>query len=180
MILTRPVSAMPVADLQAMLRVIDRNLNLAEDGHFGEDTRRAVLRFQRENGLPTTGEVDLASWNAIHAAYIRAAEEQGRAAPLQIILQPGQTLEPGSENVHLLLIQAMLLALRRYYPELPALRSTGILDAQTQAALIWFQALAGLPTSGAVDHRTWRHLAQQYRLTVGDGSGTYPVRRTEQ
>ncbi len=176
MILTPTTEPMPIADLQQMLREIYRDMPLARDGHFGEDTRRAVLRFQRENGLPTTGVVDLKSWEAIRTAFRRAAQEQGRAAPLQIVLQPQQVLGPGSDNVHLLLIQAMLLALRQYYPDAPRLQSSGVLDAQTQSALLWFQRLAGLPENGAVDHRTWQYLAQQYRLTVGDGTGTYPVR----
>lgn len=180
MILTQPTGPMPVADLQKMLRVIFRNDPLARDGHFGEDTRRAVLAFQRGNGLPTTGVADLATWEAIRASYRRHLEEQEQAAPLEIVLQPYQVIEPGSDNAHLFLIQALLLALREFYPEVPPLEVTGILDVPTQDAVIWFQDLAGLPVSGAVDRRTWKHLAHQYRLTVGDGTGTYPVRIQQQ
>ncbi|MBQ7871786.1 MAG: peptidoglycan-binding protein [Oscillospiraceae bacterium] len=180
MILTQPTGPMPITDLQKMLRVIYRKSPLAWDGHFGEDTRRAVLAFQRENGLPTTGVADLPTWEAIRAAYRRNLEEQEQAAPLEIVLQPYQVIEPGSDNLHLYLIQALLLALRDVYPEVPPLAVTGILDVPTQDAVIWFQDLAGLPASGAVDRRTWKHLAHQYRLTVGDGTGTYPARVQQQ
>ena len=40
-------------------------------------------------------------------------------------------------------------------------------------------ACAVLPETGTLDKHTWRHLAGQYRLMVGDGTGSFPVRRTQ-
>ncbi len=41
----------------------------AQDGIYGEDTRQAVLAFQRNKSLPQTGIVDEAVWEALYQAY---------------------------------------------------------------------------------------------------------------
>ena len=41
----------------------------AQDGIFGESTRRSVEAFQREKGLPATGVVDQATWDALYRTY---------------------------------------------------------------------------------------------------------------
>ena len=64
----------PIRSLQYMLNQLaihnDILTRLAVDGIFGERTLEAVMVFQRENGLPVTGVVDLTTWNAIRDAYI--------------------------------------------------------------------------------------------------------------
>ena len=53
----------PIRSLQYMLNQLaihnDILTRLAVDGIFGERTLEAVMVFQRENGLPVTGVVDL-------------------------------------------------------------------------------------------------------------------------
>lgn len=166
----------PVADLQTMLRTIFPDSTLTADGIYGTQTQGEVQRFQREHALPVTGITDQQTYGAVKHVYAREAILLGQAAALYIVLQPAQVLSRGSNNTHLYLIQALLLAMGRYYAELPPLTATGILDEATAAALVWFQEHAGLPTTGEVDKITWLHLAKQYRLIVGDGSGTFPVR----
>ena len=41
------------------------------DGVYGEETAAAVRLFQEKNGLPPTGAVDRATWNALAEAYNR-------------------------------------------------------------------------------------------------------------
>ena len=43
---------------------------------------------------------------------------------------------------------------------------TGLLDDATADAIASFQALNGLPMSGNLDKRTWKHLAAQYPLAA--------------
>lgn len=169
----------PILDLQQMLRVIYPDSTLQLDGVYGKETETEVRRFQVGHELPATGVVELATWDAIRAAYLHELVHIAEAEPLQIVLQPHQVLAAGTDNVHMLLVQALLKALSRYYLNMPALRLTGIHDPQSVQAVRWFQTQAGLPASGDVDKHTWQQLARQYRLTVGDGTGQYPVRRTK-
>ena len=49
---------------------------LTVDGDFGEGTRNMVLRFQRLRQLPTTGQVDAATWKALGPPPMPAAEPE--------------------------------------------------------------------------------------------------------
>ena len=59
----------------------------SEVGVFGPETRRAVMNFQEEHGLPITGSVDEATKAAIHAAR---QESPARTS------NPPSTLPPGT------------------------------------------------------------------------------------
>lgn len=166
----------PITDLQEMLRLITPDTPLSYDGLYGSETERDVRRFQRENGLPETGVVDGDTWEAIRKAYQRQLVLQGQAEPLRIVLQPNQVIGKNSDNLHIFLLQALLLAMKELYLEVPPVKVTGILDAPTERALIWFQERAGLEPSGELDKLTWKYLVHEYRQIIGDGTGSFPVR----
>lgn len=168
--------ATPIYELQTMLRRLESTKQLASDGIYGEKTARAVRAFQEANGLPPTGQTDQATWDAVRRAYASALILTDEAEPLRLALDANQVIERGSDNLHLPLIQAMLHILRQFFPEMPQLRFTGVLDEQTAQAIAWFQNRANLPQTGEIDRFTWRALAKHYRLTVGNGTGSFPVR----
>lgn len=169
----------PIHDLQTMLRTVVPEQGLSRDGIYGPETKAAVSAFQRQRGMPETGITDEKTWEALKESYKAQEVLRAPAEPLLLILQPGQVIRKDSENLHLYLVQGMLLALGRLDPELPLPNVNGRLDAQTAAALLWLQRLSGLEETGELDKNTWRHLAKQYRLMIGDGSGRYPVRRSQ-
>ena len=72
-LLEREMLANPVMSLQYMLRQLSQTYQflpqLAVDGVFGERTLEAVMSFQREAGLPVTGTVDRATWEALYRMY---------------------------------------------------------------------------------------------------------------
>ncbi len=166
----------PISDLQHMLRIIFPKSPLSVDGIYGRETRNHVMRFQREHNLPVTGVADQDTYELIKEIYKLESVLFGQAEPLRIVLQPHQVLMPGSDNVHVYLVQAMLIVMRKYYRDMPPLVATGILDAQTEQAVKWFQKHAGLPVNGEINKVTWQHLVKQYRLIAGDGTGTFPIR----
>lgn len=167
----------PVYDLQTMLYGIDPDSVLGRDGIFGQETHEAVVAFQKKHGLAQNGKVDQALWDLLRKEYRSARVERGQAEPLLIVLQPGQVIEVGGKNAHLYLVQGMLQALALYF-EMPSVAATGVLDPQTKEALQWLQCASELPQHGAIDRATWRHLANLYRQTVGDGTGVFPYRVT--
>lgn len=162
----------PVYSLQTMLRQISdfdsRVLPVVPDGYFGPSTIASVRSFQQAYGLPVTGDVDEGTWNTIVRVHNMARAERNMPN-IQPLWFPGQSIEPGEENVHLLLVQAMLTALSRYYPELEAPRLTGILDPVTEQDLKWIQQSADLPRTGALNTLTWHALTGLYRITTGIG-----------
>lgn len=156
----------PIRSLQTMLRTIaqvePKQLNVIPDGVYSAQTAQAVKSFQQRSGLPVTGVADLTTWDRIVEAYELARVETEQAEPVQITLNPGQVIRRGEENHKVFLIQTMLLVMSFLVDEIPELEYTGVLDAQTQQAVIAFQMKAGLRPTGEVDKRTWKSLALQF------------------
>ena len=162
-----------VTSLQTMLRVIARHdpacPSVVPDGIYGPATARAVMAQQRLAGLPQTGITDFATWQAIVAAYQTALVEVEPAAPLDIVMNPNQVILEGSDNLHILLIQAMLQALHEVYGNLEPCGLTGVCDRGTVRAVKCLQRCCGLPESGILDKGLWQLLAGLYHQAVGDG-----------
>ena len=160
----------PIRSLQTMLRIIAQSTpgmeSLIPDGIYGPETVRVVSAFQRNHGLPVTGITDLLTWEAIVSVYEPALIEQDQAQMVEIILNPAQVIRKGERHPHLYLVQGMLQVLSEVYGSISALEITGILDNATEDALFSFQQLSGLPATGQLDKRTWKHLALQYPLAA--------------
>ena len=164
--------AQPVRSLQAMLRIIaqedDRQPSLIPDGIYGNQTLRAVTAFQRNNGLPATGVVDQATWEAIVSVYEPASIRIGPAQPLEIILEPGEILRRGDQVPNIYVLQAVLQVLSDAYSSIMPPTHTGILDDATVISIQTFQELTGLPQTGEADKLTWKQLALHYPLAANN------------
>ena len=162
-----------VTSLQTMLRVIalhDKTCpTVVPDGIYGQQTAKAVSVQQKRAGLPQTGITDFATWQAICAAYQAALVEVEPAAPLDIVMNPNQVILEGSNNLHVLLVQAMLHILSEVYPNLKSCPLTGDCDGDTVCAIRSLQRCCGLPESGILDKHLWQLLAGLYHQAVGDG-----------
>lgn len=158
----------PVRSLQTMLRVLAEDDNtlptVVPDGIYGQDTLSAVSAFQRRHGLPVTGVTDNKTWDKIVEAYEPALVRVGKAAPIEIILNPGQIFRRGDSSPYLYLAQSMLTVLANDLTNLEAPSHSGVLDSTTADALAAFQILAGLPPTGELDKQTWKYLVNQFTL----------------
>ncbi len=178
--------AQPIRSLQTMLRVLAENDNrygkIIPDGIYGSQTVSAVKRFQDQNGLPATGITDQKTWEALVEAYQVALVELSLPEPVQVLLDPGQVIQPGQQGSVVAFAQVMLGVLARNYHCLNTPEVTGILDMPTRQALRIFQGLCGLEATGTLDRHTWKHLALQYPMAEHQpiNSGTrqvYPSRK---
>lgn len=160
----------PVRSLQTMLRVIaeddPRLPTVVPDGIYGPTTMVAITAFQRREGLPITGITDESTWDRIVAAYEPALVRIGKAEPIEILLEPGQIIVLGQSNPYVYLLQSMLTQLAKENASITAPTHTGILDNSTHKALIAFQRLSGLPSTGTLDRNTWKHLVRQFTLNA--------------
>lgn len=160
----------PVRSLQQMLRTLheydDRHLDIIPDGIYGQKTIRAVTAFQRLHGLSATGVADQDTWEAVVREYDRALIDVDHAQPVEIILNTNEVLRRGDRSPYLSIAQAMLLELALEYESITQPSRTGILDDATAQSLASFQALSGLPQTGELDKRTWKHLAHHFPLAA--------------
>ena len=160
----------PIRSLQTMLRVIAEHdpsyLSVVPDGIYGTDTMNAVSRFQRNKGLPITGIADQDTWETIVEEYNPALINITEAESLNIILNPRQVIRRGERNPNLYIVQAILKVLSEVYESIGTPSQTGILDDATLDSISSFQQLVGLPMTGHLDKRTWKHLALQYPLAT--------------
>lgn len=171
-----------VANFQYYLAYLSRFYNtipqIAVDGVFGEQTLQAVLAAQQTFGLPTDGIVGRQTWNTVVRAYLGAVGN----IPLQfsegtVVPYPGTILRIGSENDAVRLLQEYLNRIAMSVPELPTVTPTGYFGTQTQAAVIAFQNLVGLPPNGYVEFATWNAITSLYQdIYISDqlAEGQYP------
>lgn len=158
----------PVRSLQTMLRTIAQVTPARyvpeADGVYSRRTASAVAEFQRRNGLNPTGVTDQNTWERIVREYEPARVEAERAQPLQITLNPGQVIGPGEEHHIVLLVQTILITMGLLLEGFPSPEHTGVLDPETERAILAFQIQSGLRPTGKIDKQTWKALALQYAL----------------
>lgn len=159
----------PIISLQTMLRQLSdfdtRILPMIPDGFYGPNTYASVRSFQEAYGLPVTGQADQRTWDAISRVYADLLPER-QLPRIEPFWFPGQSVRPGERNIHLYLVQAMLLALSEYYPELEAPPVDGVLGPATERDLRWIQEKAGLAQTGVLNTQTFHALSNLYRITT--------------
>ena len=154
--------------LQFFLNVLAEFYNtipgVASDGVFGSATENAVRQAQRQFGLPDTGVVDEATWNAIYDAYKGIVDVEFSPGDIAIrtASYPGEVLTTGSRGDEVRTLQQYLNAVSVVYPEIPPVDPTGVYGPRTAASVTAFQRFFGLPETGEADRDTWRKLAEVY------------------
>lgn len=160
----------PVRSLQAMLQVLhlddERYPDVIPDGIYGRDTQNAVASFQRRRGIPVTGITNQQTWDMIVTDYEEALIRIDKAESIEILLDPGDVLQFGRRDPHIYLLQSMLMYLSDVYPTITRPTHSGYIDAQTATSVESFQRLNGLPITGNVDRKTWKHISKQFSLAV--------------
>lgn len=152
---------MQVQEILLLLSRTDPTLPVVfPDGIYGKETKIAVRAFQRRAGLPTTGKVDLATWNALFAA---AAEYENYPLPLEVFppFPEGGFIGPGERSDFVLILQIALQEIGILGKE-DAPSVTGTFDRETENAVKEIQRQAELMPDGRVDTATWNVIAGRY------------------
>ena len=164
-----------------MLRVLAkddrRQPTVVPDGIYGPTTMNAVTSFQRRNGIPITGIVDQATWDAIVAQYEPALIRVSKAEPIEVLIDANQVFRYGDASPYIYLLQSMLTQLSDDHTQIPAPGHSGILDRATIDSLAAFQQLSNLDVTGELDKITWKHLVHQFTLNANHHAAEH--RRTE-
>ncbi|MCL2579773.1 MAG: peptidoglycan-binding protein [Oscillospiraceae bacterium] len=136
------------------------------DGVFGEETRAAVLAFQKTFNLPQDGVIGRDTWNKISNIYVavtKLGELESEGERIGIGQEPPRTtITQGARGPDVLQLQFILNAVAAYYESIPVVIQDGVFDARTKNAVTEFQKVFGLTQDGVVGPSTWRMLYQVY------------------
>ena len=151
------------------LRVIDL------DGIYDNETAEAMRALQALLGLPQTGVVDKATWDAVTRLYNEVGEIgtddeyyggeiSGWPRPY-----PGAPVRRGATGDTVYYIQDLINAINSGNSAVPRVARDGIFGAETQAAVIAFQNAYGLASDGIVGPLTWEKLNAEYGMLPSVG-----------
>ena len=128
-------------------------------GTFDQATENAVIAFQNQYGLPATGVVDKATWDAIYDEFIAMTQIiPETAGGFEIKPYGGVPLRQGSSGNDVYLMQEYLAAIADNYPEVSRPNITGIFDTETRNSVISFQRMLGITQDGIVGEVTWDYI----------------------
>ena len=160
----------PVRSLQTMLRAISLSYpflpRLVPDGIFEERTELAVVLFQQNFGLPPTGTVDNATWDAIASVYRGVVARTRLPRGADVYPSPSFRVEPGGETLHLLVVQSMFKSLSHVLDEVQDAEVDGRHADGTAANTLWLQGRGNLEESGVFDNLSWDLLTRLYAIFI--------------
>lgn len=151
-----------IRELQTYLHAIsyfnDNIPRIIPDGFYGKETALAVRAFQREYGLPETGNTDFATWNKIVSVY----RSYLYTAPIAYNIFPSVSyvMRQGDSGLLVYILQAMLNDLGNQHDNMHKLSVSGNYNEATSQAVSDFQRRMGLPQNGSVDSGTWNMLVK--------------------
>lgn len=136
------------------------------DGVFGEETERAVRKFQEIFNLTQDGIVGNATWYRIQYYYNgvkRLNELYAESLNYEeISKQFTDQVELGSTGADVLTIQYFLALISEFVGSVSAPPIDGYFGKETEDSVISFQRTFNLPVTGAVDLVTWDALHDRY------------------
>lgn len=146
-----------IIELQGYLRAIQRtrygSTTVPQDGYYGPATTEGVRQFQQEEGLPPTGRVDAATWDALYRAYVAISAATQPPTPIR---GKGNTpLREGEQGDPVLFLNAMIGRLARVYNNVSDTPADSRYTPATAFAVRGIQEWAGLPVTGETDTATW-------------------------
>ena len=134
------------------------------DGIYGEATRNAVTDFQRESGIPPTGEVDEQTWDALLKAYNTIVSINAGLDLIQPFARREIVLGEGDTGYLVYIIQAMLATVGQFYANLDSPPINGVYDRLTADSVRQLQNILGLAETGRFDRAVWNGLAKLYNF----------------
>ena len=145
------------------------------DGIYDTQTQDAIKALQALLGLPQTGSVDRASWDAITRLYNEVGEtgtdEQYYGGEISGWPRPypGAPIKRGATGDTVYYIQDLINAIASANSAVPKVVRDGSFGAETQNAVIAFQNAYSLTPDGIVGPLTWEELNAKYGMLPSVG-----------
>ncbi len=160
----------PIYNMQEFLRVIamrDETLPaLIPDGIFGTQTEATVKIFQRNEGLPETGEVDNDTWDRIVEVYTRAQVYTSPPPGTQMFPASDFVVQEGEDGEFMLPIQSMLRAVTRRFSNIPDFELSGVHTGDALTATRELQKFLDTECNGEIDVHCWHRISRLYENLI--------------
>ena len=146
------------------------------DGVFGQATKTAVSNYQRWNGLPVTGEVDVAMSARLKLTGAPTATPAPAATPAVPALTAASNpsfagMKTGARGENVKILQRALIAAGITVRG----GADGVFGAATTAALTSYQQARGLPATGVLDDASIASLALSPAATPAPAPAPAPA-----
>ena len=150
---------------------------IIQNGVFRENTRDAVMAFQRKYGLVVDGVVGPITWRRLWEVYfdvLGAVPPTRPEMPEQpsIPPYPGVLIRQGSTGSNVSLMQSYLNAIGKVFPSIAQLTVDGIFGPRTHASVVAFQRQFGLTADGIIGPITWYRIVEEYNFIQAGGGAT--------
>ena len=158
-----------ITTLQRHLRQLsyhDKAINpVPIDGIWDSETERALLAFQKQNGLSPTGRVDRNTWELLKTKYDESVAQNSPPTRLDIFprLPLDYALSEGDTGFLVATVQYILGELEQLYT-FGEFSQSGTYDEPTAKLVSHFQERNGIAPTGRVNRETWDALAIQHNL----------------
>ena len=140
-----------------------------QSGIFKENTRQAVLAFQRQYNLTANGVVDSGTWRRLYDVYLSLADDIPLKPELNIPAFPGTSLRQGDTGPNVLLMQNYLNDIALFYPSIQRLNPDGNFGPATANAVREFQRLFGFSVDAVIGPNTWYEIINVRNALVAGG-----------
>lgn len=158
----------PVLSLQSMLKTLSEHYDIFKitpTSQFNENTKRAVLDFQKIFGLTETGVVDYETFNRINEEYHKVVKKQN---VLKIRTFDENFIEIPKNGVdkYLFVFQYMMKMLHKTLDNLLDVDLTGVNDEKTSNSIKHYQKLSGMKENGKFNKEIAKHIADLFFIFV--------------
>lgn len=157
-----------VRQIQRALRILHKNgwdiPKVFEDGIFGEETERAVIAFQKENGLPPDGIVGKRTWELLMEKANEVLSENAEPFPIfPYVSDEESAVLPEEEGRAIYFLQAMLIAVAEKFSGFDGVVLNGKNDEATRAAIKKLRKYEeDEEPDGRLDRKSWNAVARLF------------------
>lgn len=160
-VLKKSNSGKNIVDIQRRLKQLGYSLGITDiDGIFGEETERAVKKFQQDRGLDSSGMIDAETWQELVDAGYKIGD---RLLYLKY---------PPFRGDDVKILQYWLKSLGFYHEN-----ENGIFGEETKKALIEFQKNMELAPDGIAGRETIQNLSRLKRIIEARKTSNFPFNR---
>ena len=146
-------------------------LDLVErTGVLDQQTQAQLMRFQKQFGLPASGEGDPKTLECLWKVCLSAAEAYPRCKVPVRPPYPGVVLRQGARGDSIRFLQSYLNQIAAFAPAIPHVEITGIFDQATEQQIKAFQKRAGVAESGEVEQPLFQAIIAAFNQLCTSGS----------